>query len=466
MKRIIVAGKSLVPQFTKRWMHSSKTTPRLLAMLLVFMSAGCKEEVTQPLVGSLRTAVEFVGVTEAFIRVRATVNDAPWILLVTRDSSTIFMSQPLSQVSCDTLIHDIYLRPSRNYVYKAYYLFNLTVVDSSAPLSITTMDASSNAYTWKLYQIGDGPTNGFHDVAIINDTSIWAVGTISKYDTALAAMTMYNAARFNGTDWKLYKIPVRLQYIDTALITDQDHIYSVFKAAEHDIWFISGAGGVTRLRDTSLEMMHIPFNKGPGGVSRVWGTGPQDVYFAGMGGRLVHFDGSNWQPLSSGTSLPFQDIWGTTDSATGVAEIFAVASSPFQSPDRKILKISGETVIPYSDLGIHSPLMGVWFVPGIKYYAVGDSIFTKSYPVTDTGAWALENPYRYFQECIRGIALNDAVIAGGLGALIHFDGLGWRSHYYYTQLAAGNYYRVAMTDHLIVAVGNNHSWAVMAIGRR
>ncbi len=437
-----------------------------MLLTAVLMPAGCKEEVTAPLIGQLQLSMEFVGVTESFVRVKATVNDIPWILLVTRDSTTVFMSQVLDRPSIDTLIHDRYLRPGRDYVYRAYYLFNLTEVDSSAPLSVGTIEASSNDFTWQLYELGDGYAGGYRDVAIINDTCVWVVGEIYKFDSTHTLLTMFNAARWDGAGWSIYRVPVRLQYIDTALITDQEALFSVLAPAENDVWFVSVHGGVTRYEDSSWNMMRIPYDQGPGTASRIWGTNSSDLYFGAMGGRLTHFDGTVWRQLSSHTSLWIQDIWGATDNVTGNQEILAVASSPSQTLDREILKIAGETVLPYADLGIHSALLGVWFVPGKKYFTVGDSIFTKGYPVTDSSSWSLDNPYPYLQNCVRGNGLNDAVIAGGMGEIVHFDGLGWHSFFYYTHLTSGNYYRVAMRGNLIVAVGDNGGRGAIAVGLR
>lgn len=444
---------------------ASRHTIMRWAFLMLLLVAGCKEELTDPLFGNFQITAEFVGVGEAFLRMKVAVNDAPWMLLITRDSTTIFVSQYIYGASLDTTIHDIYLRPSSNYVYRAYYLFNLTVADSSAPLNVTTMDASSNAFTWQLYRLGYGFSHGYRDVAIVNDTCVWAVGEVFEWDSVSMDLTMYNAARWDGSTWKEYKVPIRLQSLDTAYITDQDVISSVFATPQNDVWFASGAGGLTRYQDSVWDMIHIPYNEGPGSGSKIWGTSSQDLYFGAFSGRLTHYDGNSWQHLVSGTTLPIQDIWGALDSTTGNWEILAVASSPFQSLDRWIMKISGLTVTRYNDRGINSPLLGVWFVPGKKYFAVGDSIFTKGYPGADTASWALDNPYGYLHNCIRGNGINDAVIAGGLGDIIHYDGLFWHTYIYYTKLR-GNYYRVAMRGDMIVAVGDDNGQGVVAFGRR
>jgi hypothetical protein len=44
----------------------------------------------------------------------------------------------------------------------------------------------------------------------------------------------------------------------------------------------------------------------------IWGTSPTDIYSAGYGGRIMHFDGASWKDMISPTTEPIMGIWGTS----------------------------------------------------------------------------------------------------------------------------------------------------------
>ena len=51
----------------------------------------------------------------------------------------------------------------------------------------------------------------------------------------------------------------------------------------------------------------------------VWGTSPTDVYAVGLGGTIVHYDGSSWSPMDSGTDRELWQVWGISSGDVFVA---------------------------------------------------------------------------------------------------------------------------------------------------
>src|SRR5207248_939952 len=51
----------------------------------------------------------------------------------------------------------------------------------------------------------------------------------------------------------------------------------------------------------------------------VWGSGANDVWTAGVGGFMAHWDGGSWSRQMSGTDRSISGIWGT-----GPNDIWAV----------------------------------------------------------------------------------------------------------------------------------------------
>ena len=56
----------------------------------------------------------------------------------------------------------------------------------------------------------------------------------------------------------------------------------------------------------------------------VWGDAPNDVYAAGSGGSLLHFNGSAWTALSSGTTAPLYGMHGLQGASS--TRIYAVGN--------------------------------------------------------------------------------------------------------------------------------------------
>ncbi|HKO19966.1 MAG TPA: hypothetical protein VJU82_13870, partial [Acidobacteriaceae bacterium] len=54
----------------------------------------------------------------------------------------------------------------------------------------------------------------------------------------------------------------------------------------------------------------------------IWGSAPNDVFAVGDNGTILHFDGSTWARMSSGTSTALTRVWGA--SAT---EVYATTGS-------------------------------------------------------------------------------------------------------------------------------------------
>ena len=53
-----------------------------------------------------------------------------------------------------------------------------------------------------------------------------------------------------------------------------------------------------------------------GVIGALWGTSPTNLYAVGSGGMILHYDGSYWTQMNSGTNIrALSDIWGFSDNA-------------------------------------------------------------------------------------------------------------------------------------------------------
>jgi hypothetical protein len=192
------------------------------------------------------------------------------------------------------------------------------------------------------------------------------------------------------------------------------------------------------------------------------------MYFVGRAGNIIRYANATWQSVSSGTTLTLQDIWGSVNPATGQTEILAVASDPYTSYDRRILKIAGTTVSTLSDSGITRALSGVWFAPSRGYFVSGGGFYGK--PSLGDAQWVngLQGSGLMIQylDAVRGNAVNDIFAAGANGDLLHFNGSTWHNFRDQTGLSYGEYYAIAVKGDLVMAVGEDIGRAVVALGRR
>jgi hypothetical protein len=51
----------------------------------------------------------------------------------------------------------------------------------------------------------------------------------------------------------------------------------------------------------------------------VWGSSPSNVFAVGTGGTILHYNGSMWSPMVSGTTNFLNAVWGSSSS-----DVFAV----------------------------------------------------------------------------------------------------------------------------------------------
>jgi hypothetical protein len=72
----------------------------------------------------------------------------------------------------------------------------------------------------------------------------------------------------------------------------------------------------------------------------------------------------------------------------------------------------------------------------------------------------------YYKTAIRGTGLNDIVVVGAFGLLLHYNGSTWRSFHDITYMATGAFGRVDIKGDTFIAVGGVDNQAIVLIGRR
>jgi len=324
-------------------------------------------------------------------------------------------------------------------------------------------DTTSHNFTWNQYTFGGSAGScSFNDVAVINDSDIWAAGIIY---TATDTLT-YNAVHWDGKSWTLKQILFHATCTQSYMGSYE--ITAVCAFGSNDVWFCDGGelvhwNGISYQTDCSI----LPLASGE--LRKMWGSSSSDMYLVGYNGALIHYVNGVGQKLTSGTNASIPDIWGGIN-PTGQEEVIAVTSNGVAFPQVKgILQISGNTVTAVNDSGLSTFLSTAWFTPGWKYFAGGDRIYSTSVIGNNWGADTVLEPPQYTFS-IRGIAKNDIFMVGGYGLVSHWNGQTLKQ---YTELGSfyGNYYSLSFKGNTVAAAGaflgnTIYSYAAVLVGQR
>ncbi len=323
-------------------------------------------------------------------------------------------------------------------------------------------DTTSHNFTWQVTTLGDGSSSHLHDIAMINDTLAYAVGEIYLMDsTGRFDPIAYSVAIWNGSSWQMK----RLYYGGTNLITD---IRGIFALGATDVWL--AAGGVFHWNglgsQAELVFSRLTLPDPAATIERVWGFSNTRLYGVGNAGTIIYYDGSTWQRLESGTTLDIRDVYGNRNSRTGKEEILAVASST-GSFERRILLISSTvTVIPDSGLLPFSKLGGVWLIPGSMYFIVGDGVYSR-HDLSSNLPWMhYAGVTQFFTPSVCGNSVNDIIVTGVFGELLHFNGVSWYSYRTSLGVPGAGLASVAVKGNIAIVVGFDGSRALAIVGRR
>jgi len=90
-------------------------------------------------------------------------------------------------------------------------------------------DTTSHNFVWRADTLGELNASILRDVAIINDTLIWAVGELVHPGDR----EFYGAAVWNGKEWKL-------KLLMDSVWNSPVRPYGIWAFSENDIWLVSG----------------------------------------------------------------------------------------------------------------------------------------------------------------------------------------------------------------------------------
>lgn len=345
-------------------------------------------------------------------------------------------------------------------LFMALALVNANCKHASEPSPNNIPDTTSHNFKWEVTTLGGGSSSILYDVAIVTDTLAYAVGVMYQRDSlGILDPNAFNMARWNGISWQLSRIP----FIGSCSAVTYPPIRAIWAFSYHYLLLTNG-GAVVRFdgRNSVMDCGMNPLLAGA--IDRFYAIDSNNVYAVGNTGSIVHFNGSSWQKLATGTTLDFKDIYGAQNTQTGRWEVLAVASQQYQSLSRRIVRIEGLTVESVADTPVNQPLTSCWFVPGNRYFVAGSGIYEKEH--LDDSLWlhGSRDITGYYIEATRGTGTNNVFAVGDFGEVLHYSGRTWKSFLPQTRIGTGAYYAIAIRGNLVIAVGEDSPRAVILMG--
>jgi hypothetical protein len=134
------------------------------------------------------------------------------------------------------------------------------------------------------------------------------------------------------------------------------------------------------------------------------------MFAVGMTGKILHYNGSGWSEMQSGTSQHLLDVWGSA-----ADNVYAVGAGG------TIVHYDGMTWAPIQSTTTEW-LRGIWGSSAADIYVVGDKDIILHY---DGQAWSTIYQYTanmFFS--ISGTSVQN-IYAAGWDGVYHYDGISW-----------------------------------------
>ncbi len=444
-----------------------KTTSFVLLLLFSLYALTCKEHPTQPTQPAAPLTVLDASCIEAWIKISATT--PPETVALIRNDSTV-MTIALAQQ--DTIVVDRNLLPTHTYTYKTRVL---ATGETSAPVNTTTMDTTSNSFTFEIDTLSTLITSSsfLTDVAIINDTLAYAVGNIAATDSTGNA-TPYDMGVWNGTKWQL-----KQHYFDENSVIAP--VRGICVNTPGDIWLAAGSifhwDGVSS--ETPLVYSRLNLPDPNAFIEKLLEPSSNFVYGVGDVGTIALFKSGSWQQIPSGTTMDLTDIYGANGKVL-------VAGFNDEYAQGIILNLSGSTCTTFEESDfisadqlfkpkLYGEIVTVWIDEKNAIYAAGNLLFWNKYNQWDYVRSLPENYLGGNQNVfyigaigrIRGNASNDLWIGGDRNTLRHFNGATWTQvGLPYDPNSAIAWPGIAVKGNLCIAVGQNGRFAIAIVIRR
>jgi photosystem II stability/assembly factor-like uncharacterized protein len=289
------------------------------------------------------------------------------------------------------------------------YDFNAVKLDPSNPLHIFA--AGGNFYTPRV----DGDLWESPDGGVTWDRNPLSILNVTVNDLLIdpkRVSTLYAGCGYSaGTDVPVYKstdggmtweasfdgIPTRRKSLKALWGDSNGEVFAL--GNEGVILHYDGSAWVEMTSGTAEDLLGI------------WGSSSASVFAVGEGGTILYYDGKSWTSMASGASEDLWDVWGSSPT-----HVFAVGAGG------TILHYDGNHWTPMTS-GTHAVLEGVWGSSSASVFGVGREGTIVHY---DGNAWtSMASGTTEELWGIWGDSSTNAFAVGAGGTILHYDGNKW-----------------------------------------
>lgn len=312
-----------------------------------------------------------------------------------------------------------------------------------------------------------GTSSQVNDVAVVDDSTIWLVGqffTEGRYTNDNDWQTQFTISRWNSPNWAYDGIYYNDNFYNS-------EFYAIHIFSEDDIWISSQ--NLWHWSNNGWKHYHIwnlgLANENEGGIAALWGSDPDDVYFVGVGGLILHWDGSDLSRMTSNTNADLVSIAGTQG-------IIWTCGQDYYTHERVLLEYRDGNWQKKELPGGWTPTTGDFLSVGAYkdslYMAGWSCLLIESaknpdkhrmihFSHIDTARIAGVTNYYFNDMLVLGYA--DIFFSCGFGRIYHYNG---RSLYRYPVELDGWMTGIDGNDNFIVAIGYDMQTAYVFRGYR
>ncbi len=307
-------------------------------------------------------------------------------------------------------------------------------------------DTTNHSFVWHTDTLGDWLSR-VNDVFCLSETDAWAVGWFYKRDDAGKVIDSLstNAAHWDGEKWTLMRIKVKFR--EYPVLWEPR---SVFALSNEDLWFDQAHWNGHEWKGYDLNTI------ARGAANKIWGKAPNDMYFVGLNGSLLRWDGIRFYEMGYATTAANLDVWGWEDTLYVAVTDYDLDS---RYPGYMIKLVNGR--VQGKETFTYGVQIAVWGMEGIWYAGGGSGLLRKS------GAmWKLIRGYETPIKGIRGTALNDVYVVMEEGKILHYNGSSWAVVKPFERSGIFFPHGLSVTGSMVLAAGNLNQRAIVYRGYR
>jgi hypothetical protein len=432
----------------------------VFVLFFSLMQITCKNDppvvppIDPPYSQSIFLSVADSGLTEVYLTLSMTDTLPPRGFEIFRNNNKVLSGSLFGK---ETTLVDTTAILNTTYTYQAFRVDDVLRKDSSAVVATRTLDTTSHEFVWTEYTFSGTSSSVFYGVSILDDNVIYALGNIPNGDSIFAI------AKGFGNDWELIDLQYKNQEGDTLTLSI---IRDLFVKNSASIYFFSGSifEWNKSSKVTSLIYSRFSLPNSGGTIDKSFGIGPDKIWGVGRSGSIVYYNGLNWIPQTSGTTVDLTDIWGTPDGST----VWACGYSSDNMRSVLLENKNGSWQTLWSREGVAqvSPygyrVTTIWFKRNL-YLCNSNAVFR----LKNNVATQISPSFSWLIHCIRGNDENDIVVVTEESAIWHYNGNKWKKVFQNSNM---RFESVGMRGNTIVAVGNDLSTfpgkAVIVVGKR